>query len=107
MSHFLSDMLLGQLPKTAGKGRVISFSQTEIDIRLATGSMRERVLAYLKQVEVPVTSKEVSEGIEGSSPRTHRTLKQLVAENEVELIKVDGSVAEYALHKQALKAAKN
>lgn len=106
MSQFLADMLLGQLPKTAGKGRVVSFSQTEIDIRLATGSMRERILAYLRLVETPVTAKEISDGIGSNSSRVHRVLKQLVADNDLELIKVDGSVAEYTLSRQALKASR-
>ena len=95
MSLFLADMLLGQLPRTAGKGRVISFSHAEVDIRLATGSMRERVLAYLRLVKTPVTAKEISDGIGSNSSRVHRVLKQLVADNDVALIKVDGRVAEY------------
>ena len=98
-------MLLGDLPAHTGKGRPITFSHADIDIRLTTGSMRERVLHYLQLVSVPATAKEIADGIGSDSGRVHRLLKSLIAFGEIDAIKLEGSVTEYTLPNPAIKQA--
>ena len=95
MNRFLSSMLLGNLPKTHHKGRSVTFSSAEIDINLTTGSMRDRVLGYLAQVNLPSTAKDIAEGIGSDAGRVNRVLQQLLANGQVEMIKVEGAVKEY------------
>ncbi len=95
MNRFFSSMLLGNLPKANHKGRPITFSSTEIDINLTTGSMRERVLGYLAQVALSATAKDIAEGIGSDAGRVTRVLQQLLANGQVEAIKVEGAVKEY------------
>lgn len=99
MNRYLSQMLLGNLPKVQHQGRAVCFSTTEIDINLTTGSMRERVLAYLDLAKAPVTAKEISEGIGSEPGRVNRILQQLVSGGTVDAIKLEGVVKEYTLPK--------
>ena len=97
MSRYFSQMLLGNLPKTHQKGRPVTFSSAEIDINLTTGSMRERVLGYLAQVNLPSTAKDIAEGIGSDTGRVNRILQQLLSSDQVAMIKVEGAVKEYHL----------
>lgn len=99
MTAFFSDMLLGRLltdvPKR--KGRLVSFSGPDIDIRLTTGSMRERVLAYLYLNGVPCMARDIAGGIKSNPSRVTKALKDMIEVGEVEAIKHEGCVMEYAL----------
>ncbi len=108
MTLFLSDMLYGRLstevPK--GKGRVISSAGADSDIRLTTGSMRERVLGYLYLNGVPSVSRDIAAGIKSNQPRVTKTLKDLVDQGDVVAIKHEGCVMEYSLSNQGHESLK-
>ena len=102
-------MLHGRLPTDVpkGKGRIVSFTGQDSDIRLATGSMRERVLGYLSLNGIPSTARDIAVGISGQPTRVARTLKDLIDLGEVETIKHDGCIMEYALTAQGVAALKS
>ena len=102
MSLFLSDMLHGRLstevPK--GKGRMVTFSGSDSDIRLITGPIRERVLGYLYLNGVPSVARDIAAGIKSNQSRVTRILKDLIEQGEVLGIKHDSCVMEYSLTEQ-------
>ena len=109
MTKFFSDMLLGRLSTEVPKnqGRVVSFAGTDAaDIRLVTGSMRERVLGFLYLNGIPTVSREISAGIKSNSSRTSKALKDLIDAGEVEAVKHEGCVMEYALTKAGTRLLK-
>lgn len=81
------------------KGRVIRFDEGVPDIAYTTGSMRERVIQYLKDNQGFATSSEVAKGIASNSSRTTKMLGNLVDEGIVISIKLDGCVREYSISK--------
>ena len=92
----LSTLLFRQFPALPKKrGRVIKFDEGTPDICYTTGSMRERVLRFLKDTQTFATASEVAKGIACNPSRTTRTLSTLVEEGLVETIKLDGCVREY------------
>ena len=108
MSAFLSNMLHGRLPTAVpkGKGRTISFAGSDLDIRLTTGSMRERVLGFLYLNGIPCVAREIATGIQSNPSRVTKTLKELATEGEVAAIKHEGCVMEYALTAQGMNTVK-
>lgn len=108
MSLFFSNMLLGRLPTSVpkGKGRVVSFAGADSDIRLTTGSMRERVLGFLYLSGIPSVSRDIATGIKSNPSRVTKTLKDLADLGEVEAIKHEGCVKEYSLTAQGIKTLK-
>ena len=108
MSQFFSDMLHGRLPTTPhkGHGRVVSFAGSDADMRLTTGSMRERVLGYLFLSGVPSVARDIAAGINSNPSRVTKTIKELIEQREVEGIKHEGCVTEYALTAAGIKALK-
>jgi predicted transcriptional regulator with HTH domain len=106
MSLFFSNMLLGRLPTDVpkGKGRVVSFAGADSDIRLATGTMRERVLGYLYLSGIPSVSRDIATGIKSNPSRVTKTLKDLSDLGEVEAIKHEGCVMEYSLTAKGAEA---
>ena len=99
MSQFLTNMLLGRLstdvPK--GQGRTVSFAGNDTDIRLTTGTMRERVLGFLYLNGIPCVARDIAAGIKSSPSRVTKTLKELIELGEAEAIKHDGCVMEYSI----------
>ena len=108
MSPFLSKMLLGNIPTDVpkGKGRLITFAGQDSDIRLTTGSMRERVTGYLYLNGIPSVARDIASGIKSNPTRVTKTLKELVDLGEVENIKHEGCVMEYALTPLGIKTLK-
>lgn len=108
MSEFFSNMLLGRLPTEVpkGKGRVVSFSGSDNDIRLVTGSMRERVVGFLFMNGIPSVARDIAAGIKSNPARVTKVLKDLVDAGEVEAIKHEGCVMEYSLTARAIKILK-
>ena len=108
MSAFFSNMLLGRIstdvPK--GKGRVVSFAGPDSDIRLTTGSMRERVLGYLYLNGIPSVARDIAAGINSNPSRVTKTLKDLIDLGEVDGIKHEGCVMEYSLTARGTKTLK-
>lgn len=105
MSSFLSNMLHGRLPTEVpkGQGRTVSFAGSDADIRLTTGSMRERVLGYLYLSGVPNVARDIATGIKSNPSRVTKTLKDLIDLGDVIAIKHDGCITEYGLTPQGLK----
>lgn len=99
MSPYLSNMLLGRLPTEVpkGKGRFVSFSAADSDIRLTTGSMRERILGFLYLNGIPGVARDIAAAIKSNPSRVTKTLKDLIELGEVESIKHEGCVTEYSL----------
>lgn len=99
MTTFFSNMLLGQLPTEVpkGKGRMVSFAGADSDIRLTTGTMRERVLGFLYLNGIPSMARDIAAGIKSSPSRVTKTLKELIERGEAEAIKHDGCVMEYSI----------
>lgn len=108
MSLFLSDMLHGRLPTTppTGRGRTVSFSGGDTDIRLTTGTMRERVLGYLFLCGVPSVARDIAAGINSNPTRVTKTLKDLIEQGEATSIKHEGCVIEYSITPHGLKMLK-
>ncbi len=108
MTLFLSNMLHGRLstevPK--GKGRVVSFAEPEPDLRLTTGTMRERVLGFLYLTGSPCVAREIAAGIMSNPSRVIKTLKTLIDNGEVLDIKCKGCVTEYLLTEDGRKTLK-
>ena len=89
------------------KGRAIKFDEGTPDITYTTGTMRERVLLFLKDNQGYATASEIAKGIASNSSRTTKMLSTLAEENLVCSIKLDGCVREYGLNTyQALRAKK-
>lgn len=109
MTQFFSNMLLGRLPTDVpkGKGRVISFAGSDTDIRLTTGTMRERVLGFLFLNGIPSVARDIATGIKSHQGRVTKVLKDLVDVGEVESIKHEGCVMEYSLTSLGLKNLKS
>lgn len=105
MSAFLTDLLLGRIPTNVpkGKGRVVSFAGADSDIRLTTGSMRERVMGYLYLNSIPSVARDIALGIKSNPSSVTKTLKDLIDLGEVEGIKHEGCVMEYSLTVQGTK----
>ena len=108
MSLFFSNMLLGRLPTDVpkGKGRMVSFAGSDSDIRLMTGSMRERVLGFLYLNGIPSVARDIATGIKSNPTRVTKMLKDLADLGEVESIKHEGCVMEYSLTAQGMKNLK-
>lgn len=108
MDSFFSNMLLGRIstevPK--GRGRVVSFAGSDSDIRLTTGSMRERVLGFLYLNGIPSVARDIAAGIKSNPSRVTKALKDLIELGEVEAIKLEGCVMEYSLTAQGIKTLK-
>lgn len=106
--NYLSNMLLGRLPTHVpkGKGRVISFAGSDTDIRLTTGSMRERVLAFLYLNGIPSVARDIAKGIKSHQGRVTKSLKDLIDSGEVAAIKHEGCVMEYSLTAHGIKKLK-
>lgn len=102
-------MLLGLLPTEVPKenGRLVSFSCGDIDIRLTTGLMRERVLGFLYLNGIPSVAREVAMGIQSNASRVTKTLKELVEQGTVDAIKHEGCVMEYSLTPNGVKSLKS
>lgn len=101
-------MLLGQLPTEVpkGKGRIVSFAGADSDIRLTTGTMRERVLGFLYLNGIPSMARDIAAGIKSSPSRVTKTLKELIERGEAEAIKHDGCVMEYSITSLGLNILK-
>lgn len=97
MPSMLQHLLLNPIPQPQKRGRVVRFGHEEPDILLATGAMSERILAYLKRNQCPATGKEIATGIGSNSSRVTRILQQLLKEQKIHCIKIDGCVTEYEL----------
>ena len=108
MSLFFSNMLHGRLPTAVpqGKGRVVSFAGSDSDIRLTTGSMRERVLGFLYLNGIPSVARDIATGIKSNPSRVTKTVKDLIELGEVASIKHEGCVMEYSLTAQGIKTLK-
>lgn len=97
MSSILQRLLLKPVPQPQSRGRVVRFGQEEPDIHLATGSMPERIVAYLTRNQCPATAKEIAHGIASNNSRVTRILQQLLKEKKIRCIKIDGCVTEYEI----------
>lgn len=93
----LQQLLLKPVPQPQKRGRMVRFGQEEPDIDLATGSMPERILAYLTRNLGPATAKEIAVGIGSNNSRVTRILQQLLKEQKIKNIKIDGCVTEYEI----------
>lgn len=109
MTQFLADMLHRRLPTETpkGKGRMVSFAGSDRDIRLTTGSMRERVLGFLYLNGIPSIARDIAAGIKSNQARVTKTLKDLIDLGEVESIKHEGCVMEYSLTAQGIQTLKD
>lgn len=99
MSAFFSDMLHGRLPTAVpkGRGRLVSFAAPDADIRLTTGSMRERVLGFLYLNGGPSVARDIAAGIMSNPSRVIKSLKSLIDAGEVTAVKCEGCITEYSL----------
>lgn len=109
MTAFFSNMLLGQLPTFVpkGQGRVVSFAGADSDIRLTTGSMRERVLGCLYLNGCPSVARDIATSIASNPSRVIKTLKALIDAGEVVGVKCDGCVTEYYLTPRGCQVLKS
>jgi len=101
-------MLHGRLSTVVpkGKGRMVSFSGSDSDIRLTTGTMRERVLGFLYLNGIPSVARDIATGIKSNPSRVTKTLKEVIDLGEVEAIKHEGCVMEYSLTVKGIKNLK-
>ena len=98
MSSMLRQLLFKPIPQPTAKGRLVRFGHEEPDIQLATGTMEERILAYLHLHQCPATAKEIASGLgSNSAPCVSRVLQRLAQKHKVRLVKIEGCVAEYEL----------
>ncbi len=93
----LQQLLLKPVPQPRMRGRVVRFGHEEPEIQLVTGAMPERILAYLKRNQCPATGKEIATGISSDNGRVSRVLQQLLKEQKIRCIKIDGCVTEYEI----------
>ena len=101
-------MLFGRLPTDVpkGRGRVVTFSGMDHDIRLTTGSMRERVLGFLYLNGGPSVARDIAAGIMSNPSRVIKTLKVLIDSGEAVDIQCKGCIREYLLTEQGRDALK-
>ena len=98
MSSMLQQLLFKPIPQPAAKGRLVRFGHEEPDIQLVTGTMEERIFAYLRRNQCPATAKEIAVGLgNNSTSRVSRTLQLLAHKHKLRVIKIEGCVAEYEL----------
>lgn len=88
------------------QGRIIRFDEGTPDIAYTTGSMRERVILFLRDHQGYSTASEIAKGIASNSSRTTKTLASLVEEGIVSSIKLEGCVREYGLALEPKSATK-
>lgn len=92
----LSDLLFKEIqPPVHGKGRLIKFNESELDIEFATGTMGERILAFLLKAQEPLTSAEIARGIGSSASKVSVAMKPLLRNGDVQAIAVEGCHREY------------
>lgn len=84
----------------------MSFAGSDSDIRLTTGSMRERVLGFLYLNGIPSVARDIAAGIKSNPSRVTKALKDLIELGEVQAIKLEGCVMEYSLTAQGTKTLK-
>ena len=84
------------VPNT-GSGRRIFFDKAQPNITLVTGSICDRIEAYLREIAESATVTEIAHGIGSNSSRVAAAIKRLRVQERVDTIKVDGCVAEYVL----------
>lgn len=93
----LQQLLHKPVPQPNNRGRVVRFGQEELDIKLATGSMPDRIQMYLQCNQCPATAKEISTGIASHNGRVARVLQQLLKDQKIRCIQIDGCVTEYEI----------
>ncbi len=81
----------------SGSGRKIVFDKAQPSITLVTGSISERIEAYMTTINEPCTVTEIAVGIGSNASRVSSSIKRMREAGKVEGIKVDGCVAEYVL----------
>jgi len=100
MSSILRKLLIDSdrpaSPKS-GSGRKIVFDKAQPDITLVTGSISERIEAFMLSIGEPCTVSEIAHGIGSNASRVSSSIKRLREMGKVEGVKVEGCVAEYVL----------
>jgi len=91
----LQQLLLKPIPQPNNRGRVVRFGQEELDIQLATGSMPDRIKTYLQRNQCPATAKEIAVGIGSNASRVTRIMQQLLKDNKIRCVKIEGCITEY------------
>lgn len=92
----LSSLLFGS-QMNHPKGRLIKFDEQIPDIKLSTGTLRERVITALEHSTHPLTSKEIADRIGTSQPRASSKIRELINGGVLAEVKLDGCVSEYIL----------
>ena len=97
MNSIVSTILFKKIPEQNIPGRFIKFDKTDPDIRVSTGTMRERVLGYLEARDEPLTAKDIALGISSNTSRVYAQLKKLVGEGVLEVFAHNGFHPEYVI----------
>lgn len=93
----LSQLLFDPVQLPVSGGRQIRFDENDLDIRVSTGALEERIVHLLRVRGYPLTVREITAGIGSNASQTNRGLRELLARGDVETIDIAGNVREYAL----------
>lgn len=94
----LSTLLFDSVhPPKKGSGRLVRFSESDIDLEIATGPMVDRVLALLTKIGEPMTTSEIARGTGSNPSQVSSALKRLISNGDVIPISVAGCYREYAI----------
>lgn len=98
-SSLLTTLLFNTIqPPPKGTGRIVRFSDGDIDLEIATGPMVERVLTLLSKVGEPMTTSEIARGTGSNTGQVSNALKRLICEGSVTPISVAGCYREYVIN---------
>ncbi len=93
----LSQLLFQTEMPPQTRGRMVRFDVGELDIRITTGPMEDRILHLLKLHRYPLTIGEIATVIESNASQVSRGIKLLLAKDMLLAVGAKGCVKEYTL----------
>lgn len=97
MKSMLSQLLFEPVRLPVSRGRQVRFDLDELDIKVATGPLDERIATLLRIRGYPMSAREIAAGIGSNASQVNRGLNALMGQGLVEVIDIPGSVREYTL----------
>lgn len=97
MKSMLSQLLFQTAMPPQTRGRMVRFDVNEVDIRISTGPMEDRILHLLKLHGYPLTRTEIAMAIESNASQVSRGIKLLLARDQIDVAASEGRVKEYVL----------
>jgi hypothetical protein len=102
MKSILSRLLFEPVQVPVSRGRQVKFDAEDPDIMVSTGPLDERIAIFMRLRGYPMTAREIAAGIASNASQVNRGLRTMIAEGQVEVIDIIGSVRECALNETSV-----